>query len=41
MRQRYFFVGLFSLIFGYVNDPGSLFAAAAPHKAVFTFGGLN
>jgi NitT/TauT family transport system substrate-binding protein len=41
MRQRYFFVGLFSLIFGYVNDPGSLFAAAAPHKAIFTFGGLN
>lgn len=41
MRLRYFFVGLCCLIFGYVDCPVSLFAASAPHKAIFTFGGLN
>ena len=41
MCQRYMIVGWFCLMVGYVNGPGSLFAAGAPHKAVFTFGGLN
>lgn len=41
MHLGYLFFGLFSLVLGSASNPVSLFAAAAPHKAVFTFGGLN
>jgi NitT/TauT family transport system substrate-binding protein len=41
MHQRHFLFPLFYLILGCVIYPPALFAAAAPHKAVFSFGGLN
>ncbi|HEY2920098.1 MAG TPA: ABC transporter substrate-binding protein [Candidatus Binatia bacterium] len=41
MHQRYFLLSLSSWIFACVVYPFSLFAASAPHKVVFTFGGLN
>jgi NitT/TauT family transport system substrate-binding protein len=41
MQQRYFLFSLPPWIFACIIYPVSLFAASAPHKAVFTFGGLN
>lgn len=41
MQQRYFLFSLPSWIFACLIYPASLFAASAPHKAIFTFGGLN
>ena len=39
--SRYFCFGLTAWIFACVIYPASVFAASAPAKAIFTFGGLN
>jgi ABC-type nitrate/sulfonate/bicarbonate transport system substrate-binding protein len=41
MHQRRFLYRLIYLVIGCVICPTALFAASAPHKVVFTFGGLN
>jgi ABC-type nitrate/sulfonate/bicarbonate transport system substrate-binding protein len=41
MHQRRFLFQLIYLVLGCVICPTALFAASAPHKVVFTFGGLN